>query len=224
MIHHEKKIIRYGFFPAALLFLFLGLQESAKQEEENANQKNKNAELNTNITKMEYFSEKQEGQLSILEKLNSELNISIKKIAAAAKLDPNRSNRELVNEIIKRLPSSNDNWPALSSDEKAQLTSALKLLHPQSIVVACETSKCKKLADDLNAALRAGGWDSRILHSGGLGITGTSGISLDPSENNTKYLKEAIEKTTNLKVSVLDHSRKNYGNNPAFLVVGTKPF
>ncbi len=42
--------------------------------------------------------------------------------------------------------------------------------------------------------------------------------------SNTKYLKEAIEKTTNLKVSILDGSRKNYGNNPALLVVGTKPF
>lgn len=122
------------------------------------------------------------------------------------------------------IANSVEDWPPLSRNEKIGLVRALKLLHSQSIVVACETPKCKKLADDLNTALRDSGWNSNVMHSGGLGITGTTGITLNPGESGTKGLKEAIEKTTKLKINLGTDSRKEWGNIPALLVVGTRPF
>lgn len=115
-------------------------------------------------------------------------------------------------------------WPSLSKDEKEKLIAALKLIPSQTITVACETLACKALSDDLVDALNQGGWNANVMHSGGIGITGTTGISLDPNETGSRNLKEAIEQTTNLKITIGPDRRQDYGSDPEFLVVGTKPF
>jgi len=115
-------------------------------------------------------------------------------------------------------------WAPLSDNEKANLIAALKLLTPQSIMIACETVNCEVLSDELVAAFADAGWSASKLNSGDLGIAGTNGISLSPIEDGTKYLKEAIEKTTGLKISLGPDRREDWGTNPPYLVVGTKPF
>jgi hypothetical protein len=123
---------------------------------------------------------------------------------------------------LERLRASE--WAPLSDEEKANLIAALKLLPPQTIVIACETVNCEVLSDELVAAFHDAGWSASKQHSGGLGITGTNGISLNPIEDGTKYLKEAIENTTSLKINLGPDRREDWGTNPPNLVVGTKPF
>lgn len=222
MMRHEKQFIRYCFLTLALIFLFLGFRESAKQEETSEIQQTKNADLIATVARIEESGKKQEDQLSAVVAQNTELGVLFKKIASAANLDPNRSTKELADEIIKRLPDTE--WRPLSQNEKTRLTAALRLLHPQPIVVACETANCKKLSDDLVAALHDGGWNSKMLQRGGYDITGKTGISLNPNEDGMRYLKDAIERTTHLTINIGTDSRKVHGNGPALLVVGTKPF
>ena len=115
-------------------------------------------------------------------------------------------------------------WAPLSGNEKANLVSALKLLQPQSIMIACETVNCEVLSDELVAAFQDAGWSASKLHSGGLATTRADGISLSPIEDGTKYLKEAIENTTSLKINLGPDRREDWGTNPPYLVVGTKTF
>lgn len=76
---------------------------------------------------------------------------------------------EDVRQLLKKSPTTNEDWPSLSDTEKSQLISAIRLLPPQSITVACETEKCKKVSDDLCDALHYGGWNVTKLHGGGFG-------------------------------------------------------
>jgi hypothetical protein len=116
-------------------------------------------------------------------------------------------------------------WPALTSAEASAFTSRIRFVPPEEIVVACETINCKDLADGIADILqKTQGWHVSILHSGGLGITGVTGILINPNEPATQSLKDAIESTTNLKVTMGHDSRNDIGNNQSFLVIGTRPF
>ncbi|MGB9118245.1 hypothetical protein [Bradyrhizobium sp.] len=116
-------------------------------------------------------------------------------------------------------------WPALTINEIAAFRARVKNVPPEDIVVACETINCKDLADGLANILNGiPGWHVDILHRGGLDITGVTGIRLDPNEPATVSLKDAIEATTSLTVTMGPDTRKDMGNNQSTLVIGNKPF
>jgi len=120
---------------------------------------------------------------------------------------------------------STDIWPALTSTEASALAARVRFIPPENIVVACETIKCRDLADGIAEILqKTPGWKVSILHHGGLGIDGVAGILLNPNEPAAQALKEAIEATTGLAVTVGPDARKDFGSSPTLLVVGIRPF
>ena len=121
--------------------------------------------------------------------------------------------------------TSPERWLALTPTQTDSLASRVRFIPPENIVVACETLNCKDLADGIADLLRkTAGWKVSILHHGGLGIDGVAGIHLNPDEPATQALKEVIEATTGLAVTVGPDTRKGFGGGPAFLVVGIRPF
>jgi hypothetical protein len=115
-------------------------------------------------------------------------------------------------------------WAPLTSEEAASLRDQISKLTPQQITVACESLKCKDLADGIANILKGASWEVTILHRGGIDITGFVGIRLSPQEDSTKALKRAIESATKLKVEMGDETRKDVGSAPALLVIANKPF
>jgi hypothetical protein len=122
--------------------------------------------------------------------------------------------------------SSPERWPALTSTQADALTSRLRFIPPEDIIVACETLNCKDLADGLAAILqKTPGWHVSVLHRGGFDITGVTGIQLNPNEPATEALRDAIEATAGLAVKLGPNTRKDLGADAkTFLVVGTRPF
>jgi hypothetical protein len=114
-------------------------------------------------------------------------------------------------------------WPPLTDAEKAALNVRLKAIKPQPIWVACETVNCRDLADGFGAVFKDAGWPTEVHHYGGYGVTGVSGLALNPVDDTAQRLKEAIEGATQLKVS-LGLPRGEKDNEPLLLVVGIKPF
>ena len=84
------------FLPMAVIFLLLGLRESAKQTEDSVTQKKTIAELTSTVNIIKGNGEKQLAQ-------NIDLDASMKAIASAAKINPNQSTKALADEIIKRI-------------------------------------------------------------------------------------------------------------------------
>ncbi len=119
-----------------------------------------------------------------------------------------------------------DVWPALSTTQVAALSARVQFLPTEEIVVACETIKCRDLADGIAEILRTtNGWKVSILHRGGMDITGVVGIQLTPNEPATQQLKDAIEATTGLAITLSSETRKDLGSDTrTFLTVGTRPF
>jgi hypothetical protein len=118
-----------------------------------------------------------------------------------------------------------DVWPPLSESQASALSARAQFLPPENIVVACETIKCRDLADGIAAILnKTPNWKASILHRGGLDISGVVGIQLIPNEPATQQLKDAIEATTGLAVTLIE-TRKDMGTDTrTFLTVGTRPF
>jgi hypothetical protein len=116
-------------------------------------------------------------------------------------------------------------WAPLTNDETSALFATVKKLSPQEIVIACETVNGKDLADGV-AKILSGipSWKVTTLHGGGIGIIGVRGIILSPKEDATRFLKDAIESSTKLTVTLGDDSRDQWGTGPALLVVGSRPF
>lgn len=130
-------------------------------------------------------------------------------------------------EVAQKLKPNNpeERWPALTTAEASAFAARAASLPPEDIIVACETVNCKDLADGLANILNGNpGWHVNILHGGGLGITGVTGIRLDPNEPATVSLKDVIEATTSLTVTMGPDTRKNMSNNQSILVIGNKPF
>lgn len=118
-----------------------------------------------------------------------------------------------------------DKWPALTTIEASSLAARVRFIPPEDIVVACETIKCRDLADGIADILqKTPDWKVSILHRGGMDITGVTGIQINPDEPATQALRDAIESTTSLQVRTGPDNRKDVGNNQTFLVVGTRPF
>jgi hypothetical protein len=121
--------------------------------------------------------------------------------------------------------SNEAKWPALTSSEASAFRARVQTIPSQNIVVACETINCKDLADGLASILqKTSGWKVEILHHGGLDITGITGIQINPNEPATMSLKDAIEATTSLTVTMGPDTRGDVGGDQSFLVVGNKPF
>jgi hypothetical protein len=123
-------------------------------------------------------------------------------------------------------PISPERWPALTKTEATAFAARVRFVPPQSIVVACETINCRDLADGIaEILLKTPGWKVEILHRGGMDITGVSGIHLNPSEPATETLRDALEATTSVKVTVGPDTRKDMGTESRiFLTVGSRPF
>jgi len=137
---------------------------------------------------------------------------------------PSALDKEFANSSTKLERLRANEWAPLSDEERANLVAALKPLVPHSIIIACESVNCETLSSDLIAAFHDAGWSASKLASGGLDTAGMSGISLNPIDVSTKSLKEAIEKTTSLKIDLGPDSRDDRDTRPATLVVGSKTF
>jgi len=137
---------------------------------------------------------------------------------------PSAVDKEFANSTTKLERLRANEWAPLSDEEKANLVAALKPLLPHSIIIACESVNCETLSDDLIATFLDAGWSASKMGNGGLDTTGMSGISLNPIDVSTKSLKEAIEKTTGLRINLGPDGRDNRDTRPATLVVGSKSF
>jgi hypothetical protein len=128
-------------------------------------------------------------------------------------------------EEAKRANSTEDRWSALTNSQATALRASLRELRPESLTVACETIKCRDLADGI-ADVFAGlpGWKVTKLHRGGFDITGVVGIKLFPNEPETQRLQAVIEKATNLKVDLGDETRAQMGSAEVYMTVGSRPF
>jgi hypothetical protein len=116
-------------------------------------------------------------------------------------------------------------WAALTAVEQTALTERVRSITPMNIMVGCETIRCRDLADGIaTILLNTPGWKVNVVHSGGLGISGVSGIMIDPDEPATRQLKDAIERSTTLRVTMGPDTREQSGSSPSTLTVGTKPF
>jgi hypothetical protein len=111
-------------------------------------------------------------------------------------------------------------WTPLTNDETSAFRAAVRKLPPQNITVACETFNCRDLADGFARILSEASWKVEILHRGGMDISGIMGVRLSPEEDATRSLKDTIEATTKLKVTLGDETRAVWGPSPALLVVG----
>jgi hypothetical protein len=113
-------------------------------------------------------------------------------------------------------------WAALTAVQQAALAERVRLITPMNIMVGCETIRCRDLADGIaTILLNTPGWRINVVHSGGLGISGVSGIMIDPDEPATRQLKDAIEKSTGLRVTTGPDTREQATTT---LIVGTMPF
>jgi hypothetical protein len=116
-------------------------------------------------------------------------------------------------------------WAALTAVEQAALAERVRSITPMNIMVGCETVRCRDLADGIaTILLNTPGWKVKVVHNGGLDISGVSGIMIDPDEPTTRHLKDAIERSTTLRVTMGPDTREQAGSSPSTLTVGTKPF
>lgn len=92
-------------------------------------------------------------------------------------------------------------WSPFTPNEISALQSRLSKIPPEPVVIGCETLKCKDLSESFGTAFRLAGWDDvEFICHGGLGISGVSGLLLEPGDERTSEIIAAIEDTTPLKV------------------------
>ena len=128
-------------------------------------------------------------------------------------------------EEANRTNGAENRWPVLTSDEVRALRNQVRKLPPETITVACETMNCRDLADGIADILAdVPGWKVTKLHRGGFGITGVTGIRIEPHEPATENLQRAIESATKLKVDLVETTRAQMNSTETFMVVGSKPF
>jgi hypothetical protein len=124
-----------------------------------------------------------------------------------------------------RNQGAENRWPGLTSDEIRALRDQVRKLPPETITVACESINCRDLADGIADLLaNMPGWKVTKLHQGGWGITGVTGIRIEPHEPATENLQKAIESATKWKVDLVETSRAQMNSTETFMVVGIKPF
>jgi hypothetical protein len=142
--------------------------------------------------------------------------ISIAAIAAAAS----------VWMLQPKMTFSEVRWEPLTSSEISALETNLSKIEPEPVIIACETPNCKDLAKSFSRAFIEAGWhDTKLLFQGGMGITGVSGMSMNPGDDRTTAIISAIEKTTSLKIQPPSYSRTEVKTGPGvFFVIGAKPF
>lgn len=117
-------------------------------------------------------------------------------------------------------------WEPLTSNEISSLRAKLVKITPEPVIIACETPNCKNLAESFGTAFREADWqDVKFIFHGGLGITGAYGLAVNPGDEQTAAIIEAIESTTTLKVQPPSYMRNQIKADPGvFFVIGSKPF
>ncbi len=116
--------------------------------------------------------------------------------------------------------ATGDVWTALTPDEKKLLSLAVKLLPTQPhFRIICLTSDCKDLAESLMVAFHDAGWNPVFATSSAF-FQEPYGIVLYLKDPNDKSLKDAIEKTTSLKV---DHTEVSTDPFMESMFIGIRP-
>lgn len=117
-------------------------------------------------------------------------------------------------------------WEPLTSDEISSLQAKFSRISPELVVIACETPNCKDLAESFITAFRTAQWqDVKPIFHGGLGITGASGLVINPGDEQTTKIIAAIESSTSLTVRPPSYMRNQVQSEPGiFFVIGAKPF
>lgn len=116
-----------------------------------------------------------------------------------------------------------EKWAALTPSQAEALTKRVRFIPPENIMVACATVNCKELGDGIAEILgNIPGWKVTVIHHGGVFIDGFSGIVLNPINPTNQALRDAIQDTTGLAVTL--GPDKGAADSQSMLIVGTRPF
>jgi hypothetical protein len=108
-------------------------------------------------------------------------------------------------------------WKPLTPQEIADLSLKLTQIPKHRVQLMYQNQLGKPLADTLNEAFVKAGWSDQVKYTDGGGTH--FGIIAGPGASKAKVLKDAIESTTKLRIS-LDKPNEDWGGDLVYLFVG----
>jgi hypothetical protein len=124
------------------------------------------------------------------------------------------------------LPQKNEEgfWSELTGVERQRLLAQLTSIDEFEVVISCGEISCRAFAKSLSEVFQEAKWRHvRISLSGGESLA-MEGLGIYPDDEKAKKLKESLESSTGLNVTLFGEAR-NANNSPeVYLSIGQKPF
>ena len=115
-------------------------------------------------------------------------------------------------------------WAPLTGAQVSDIRKRVESAPARPLWIACETVNCKDLADNLDQAFDDPKWKTEVHHWGGLDVSGTMGIEIEPDDETARAVRDAIEGATGLRVRIRSVTDEQFNAPQTLLIVGTKPF
>jgi hypothetical protein len=115
-------------------------------------------------------------------------------------------------------------WAPLTGTQISDIRKRVGSAPARPLWIACETVNCKDFADNLGQAFDDPKWKAEVHHWGGMDISGTIGIEIEPDDETARSIRDAIEGATRLRVKIRSVTDEQFNQPQTLLVIGTKPF
>jgi hypothetical protein len=115
-------------------------------------------------------------------------------------------------------------WAPLTGAQISDIRKRVGSTPARPLWIACETVNCQDLADNLGQAFDDPKWKAEVHHWGGMDISGTIGIEIEPDDETARAIRDAIEGATRLRIKIRSVTDEQFNQPQTLLVVGTKPF
>ena len=115
-------------------------------------------------------------------------------------------------------------WKPLTNEEQAAVVRQLNSTTEFEVVISCDQISCRALTLSLLETFKSANWKHVRASIGGMDQIGMEGISVSPVDSNALKLKELIEVSSGLKVSLFGEKRQPNSDPAVLISIGQKPF
>jgi hypothetical protein len=115
-------------------------------------------------------------------------------------------------------------WKPLTEKESTDIVEKLRPLVSSKIVLSCSQLECRDLAQSLKSAFKQAGWSDTELSVGGVDTVGIDGVAIYPQDAISRTLREIIETSTDMSVTLYGEERKVTDYPATYISIGPKPF
>lgn len=115
-------------------------------------------------------------------------------------------------------------WKPLTEKESVDVIEKLRPLVSTKIVLSCSQLECRDLVQSLKGAFKQAGWSDTELSVGGVDTLGIDGVAIYPQDATSRMLREIIESSTDISVTLYGEERKATDYPATYISIGPKPF